>query len=151
MFKWDHTPSRLLNWGDDWKPPLGDHAPNYVFHEFDPAHPLFWGHILFPELIEIHDCVLLKDRYSLENFQSWRKSTSDLSAIEDVLNHTHVWDLFYKKNARMIDSDWYRIAEMIRVCWELNLQKQFPERKFELYLTNTDQDYGPTVGFFSKR
>lgn len=51
---------------------------------------MFW-----PDLIEVDGCEMLQRNYSPDNFTEWMERYSgDRRAVESIVNHVHVWDLF---------------------------------------------------------
>jgi hypothetical protein len=51
---------------------------------------LFW-----PRFVDVDGAVLRADGFTTDSLRSWRASLgSDVRAIEEVINHVHLWDLF---------------------------------------------------------
>jgi|GEM_PF-2861521 len=99
---------------------------------------------LYPEFIEIRGCVLLPWAYDDDNFEQWwSKLNGECSAIESVLNHTHVWDLF-SAESKNVELD-RAVAGLLVECWKVCLQSRFPDRSFDVTWKDDPEDYGPTV------
>jgi len=107
---------------------------------------LFW-----PTFTEIDGCILRKEQYDPDSFQSWMHSTNgDRRQIESVLNHLHIYDLF--QNDREYSLEVYEyVAEILRRTWRAALSEQFPDRRFIFHYATEPDDYGPTIYFWQDR
>jgi hypothetical protein len=100
---------------------------------------LFW-----PTFVEFRGCVLLQHRYEPVNFERWWEATGgDARQVESVLNHTHIWDLF--EGNEVADEAEALFAETLAKTWRAALREQFPKREMTVYVTNSEDDYGPTL------
>ena len=111
----------------------GDHDLAAAFSK------LFW-----PDFTEVDGCVFLAQQYDSETFKGWKERLGgNKSAIEGMINHVHISDLFLNSPKEVKDSkglDEY-IAKILMVCWKHALQEQFPGKQFVFSL---DGDYGYT-------
>jgi hypothetical protein len=98
--------------------------------------------LFFPELIEVRGCILLASGYEQANFDEWWETTAgDHIAIERVINHLHLWDLFEpsgEPEERALEVMARRVAQ----AWRCHAVETFPDREFEVAVTD---DYGPTI------
>ncbi|MGE3540683.1 MAG: hypothetical protein AB7N91_24990 [Candidatus Tectimicrobiota bacterium] len=107
---------------------------------------LYW-----PEFIDVEGCVLLRERYEAANFQEWwEKLNGDMSKIEAVINHVHLWDLFVL-DENVPDKALEDLARILALCWRCALQEQFPKRIFDVHVVADDTEYGPTISFSTIR
>ncbi len=109
-----------------------------------------FGSLFWPRLIEVEDCVLLVERYDPDVFQQWRdRLGNEREAIERVINHVHLWDLFDPDSegvpARELDS----LAAVLGRTWRAALDAQFPDRIGEVHVAREGEDYGPTLTLFT--
>lgn len=106
------------------------------------ASAFLWARLLAPDLIVERGCVILKDRYTPENFdQWWAVEPGNTVAIERALNHIHLWDVFEtasEEEERALEALAVRIAR----SWELHAAQAFPDREFHAEVTD---EYGPTI------
>jgi hypothetical protein len=112
-----------------------DHAAAYA--------SLFW-----PGFTEIDGCVLLGDRVP-ETYTEWKaRLGGDLSAIESVLNHRHLSDLFMRgpePHGELLE----HLGEVLRDMWAAKLHQDFPDRQFVVTFNSAADD--PEITFCSRR
>ncbi|WP_189089804.1 hypothetical protein [Deinococcus ruber] len=107
---------------------------------------LFW-----PTFMEIDGCVLRKERYSPDNFQSWMQSTNrDRRQVESLLNHLHVYDLFRDDKEYSLEVYEY-VAKILCRTWQVALSEQFPDKQFIFHYVTEPDDYGPIIYFWQYR
>jgi len=95
----------------------------------------------------VNGCVLLSERYDPSSFQEWwTELDGDISRIESVVNHIHLWD-FPGLDAADIPDDVIRdFARVLAASWRCALRDQFPERNFEVQTVLDElEEYGPTI------
>jgi len=89
---------------------------------------LFW-----PAFVEHDGCVLKADRLDPANFSAWMTSTSgNRRAVEAVINHTHVSDLFGERGAEATREQVVHLGRVLRDVWAAKLARDFPGRRFEV-------------------
>ncbi|MEH0069216.1 hypothetical protein V6L77_01005 [Pannonibacter sp. Pt2-lr] len=69
-------------------------------------------------------------------------------AVEKIINHQHVYDLF-ATDEEIPETSFEGVASLMAQALRLTLNASFPKRRFIVYTSNTEQDYGPIVGFHS--
>ena len=105
---------------------------------------LFW-----PSFTEYRDCVFLDFLFDRPGVERWLDELNgDRSAVEKVVNHVHLWDVFAPKSEveYVVLSE---IAPRIGEMWLGALRREFPEREFVISIANEGADYGPTISFHS--
>jgi len=103
---------------------------------------LFW-----PDFIEVEGCVLLKHAYSPESFRNWMAHFGgDTRAVEAMLNHRHIKDLFLNppKDVEYPDRLYEYLADALMFGWKQALQSAYPDKRFVFTLRH---GYGPEVSF----
>ncbi len=94
-----------------------------------------------PEFVDVRGYVLrISRQWTAESLQTWIASGSRVAAIEDVLNHLHLWDELDTDG--LDDVQLRRASEAIAESWRAELKREFPERQFRVVVTD---DYGPGV------
>lgn len=117
-------------------------ASAYLAEHLTVTSAFLFARLLAPDLVIERGCVILKDRYSPENFEQWWSSEAgNTTAIERALNHVHLWDIF-EPEAEVEELALGALALRIAQSWKLHATHQFPDRSF--YAAVTDE-YGPTV------
>ncbi len=87
---------------------------------------LFW-----PSFIEVNGCVLLEERYEPENFHEWwERLSGNIPEVEDMINHVHLWDIFYLDEDELPDGKLEELACVMAKCWECALSEALATRQF---------------------
>ena len=108
------------------------------------AATLFW-----PAVIEHEGCILLQDQFSEPAFAQWRNYyQGDIPAIERMMNHLHLVDLFVNSYEQESLPTLDFVGQIMARCWRSALHEQFPDRQFEVEYAANLQDDGPTITFF---
>jgi hypothetical protein len=112
------------------------------------ASTLFW-----PDLVVVRGCVILAEHYEPANFdQWWQQLSGDCAAVERVLNHVHLYDVFRPVQPAGRDLTLYeRVGQVVRACWRCRLREAFPARSFVVDYATEPEEYGPTVTFWQGR
>lgn len=127
-------------WATEWEPPLD--VDGVLVRRIKTAGAAAVADLMCPRLIEVRGAVLLERNFTQETFDHWWNAhPGNLTAIEGVLNHVHLWDMFQPRadaEYRVIE----QLAERMLICWRAAAAAQFPDRAFEIELTD---DFGPTL------
>ncbi len=121
---------------------------DYISDNLSISTALVFTSIMFPEFKEVRGCIIRGSEYSEKNFEEWWRSTNgEQSSIEQVINHVHLWDIFYPEE----DSE-YRALETLagymEMTWRMSAERSFPDYQFE---TDVTDDYGPTILIWKHR
>lgn len=85
---------------------------------------LFW-----PSFVEHDGCVLLAGRFDHQNFESWLAATNgDRRAVEGVMNHTHILDLFVQHQTEPTQEQVVWLGRLLKEMWQAKLDREFPGR-----------------------
>lgn len=105
---------------------------------------LFW-----PEFTEYRGCVFLTFLFDAQAIDNWfGEFKEDGRAVEAVVNHVHLWDVFAPKT----EAEYALLSELgprLGEMWKAALKLSFPTREFAVSVTDEANDYGPTVSFCS--
>jgi hypothetical protein len=135
-------------------PPDSCDVASYTAYVARVDHMLCYINILYPTFVRRGDLVLrsegIPDDWSdfMRQAQEAQWSGSD---IEYVINHVHITDLFLNDPDRdAIQIEVYGfLADMIADLWQKRLQDTFPDRQFDVSVTN--RDISPKVYAVQKR
>ncbi len=109
--------------------------------------------LLFPQFEVVRGCVLMKGTgsYTPDSFEQWwAHFDGDIGAVEGMLNHLQLWDVFTQMDHTLLAEE--ALAELGKVMaktWKLALLEAFPDREFLVEFHNDPGDYGPMVTFRS--
>lgn len=115
--------ARAFEWVDDltpvgWLANVGSLGQAIAYAE------LFW-----PEFVEYDGCILLARRLDPANFRQWIEATSgDRRAVEAVINHTHIVDLFVRYEVEPTREQVVHLGQVLREMWLAKLRAEFPGR-----------------------
>lgn len=106
----------------DWISCVGsyEHAIGYC--------TLFW-----PKFV-LHDGCLLRDGFTLENYEGFLVQTNrDKQAVESVMNHFHLTDLFPHKDDSPTKEQLIFLGRVLKEMWQAKVQSEFPELKVTVH------------------
>lgn len=89
---------------------------------------LFW-----PDFVEMDGCIFRAPGPTVENVESWKQHfAGNRQAVEAMLNHEHIHDLFINSAQSMDPSPQLLqyLAQVLLICWRHALQEVFPEKQF---------------------
>ncbi|MFK3774463.1 hypothetical protein [Pseudomonas sp. NPDC089406] len=140
---------KYTQWASLWADPSTVDILGYVSEVCHPEDCLVFCRLLLPDFTVAKGGVFLSDKYSEEGVEAWiRHLDGDMRAVERVVNHTHMYDVFACCKDDVEDIIYLQLAEIIAVSWRLVLKQKIPDRDFIVNVSNTDQDYGPTIELF---
>jgi hypothetical protein len=101
-------------------------------------HAIGYGHLFWPDFKIYQDCILFADTSS-ESFDHWMQHTNgDRAAVERVLNHRHVLDLFGSSEFKATRNIVLYLGKLLRDMWSCKLARDFPDRTI---IVNFDEEY----------
>ena len=108
---------------------------------------LFW-----PDFVEVDGALILAEMYTEEGFQNWYSHfNGDLTAIEKMINHVHLEDLFV--NARRDDDLDGQVLDtvlsILQSCWIAAVTARFPND--HIVVETWDPEDGSTPQLFVYR
>ena len=116
--------AREFDWVDDLTP------VGWLWFAGTPGQAVAYAELFWPAFVEYDGCVLLAEP-DPANFRDWMASTNgDRRAVEAVLNHRHVTDLFGERGAGMSREQVVHLGRRLRDMWAAKLARDFPARRF---------------------
>lgn len=138
-FDSDDLPA-FREWRSGFQPPPDSLA--YLAEHLSVASAFILAKLLAPDFALERGCVILKDRYTPENFEQWWSSEAgNTVSIERALNHLHLWDVF-EPEGEVEERALEALAVRIARSWALHAAREFPDRDFQ---TDVTDEYGPTI------
>ncbi|MEO9898920.1 MAG: hypothetical protein ABJD13_10650 [Paracoccaceae bacterium] len=142
-------PLEYVEWGKSFEPPMANAWLERIGDEICPIQAIAVCRLFVPNFVEQDGCVFLEHKFELDNFRILQAQLDSRAQIENLINHTHVYDLF-RSNSEFDERSFIELADLLATMWERALSIAFDDREFEVLATNSDQDYGPIVTFFTK-
>ncbi|PAU59238.1 hypothetical protein [Pseudomonas sp. PICF141] len=141
--------SKYELWRSQWADKNSVDVFAYMSDVCSPEDSLLFCRLLFPDFVVVGEAVILESKYNVDVFASWMQSfEGDIGAVERMLNHTHLYDVFAGCTDKVDDVVFEQLCEIVALSWRLVLKDKFPNRLFSVEVSNSDQDYGPVVTFF---
>ncbi|WP_223484339.1 hypothetical protein [Pseudomonas sp. A-RE-19] len=141
--------SRYELWASSWAKKDTIDIFSYLSAMCNPEDCLLFCRLLFPDFFISQGAVILNAKYDHNVFVVWlEKFDGDVCAVEKIMNHTHLYDIFSGCADEVDDVVFEQLAEIVALSWRLVLKDKFPGIKFSVDVSNSDQDYGPTVTFY---
>ena len=138
----------VLEWANSFRPPMK--ILDFVGAKIGLPGVLAVVAVLWPSLIEIRGCVLLSWRYEEAEFEKWWAELSgDRSAVEDLINHVHLWDVFSDLEDPLSARALAELGQIMTESWRCALRCSYPEREFIVHMDTDEDEYGPTISFRS--
>lgn len=142
-FDSDELPA-FREWRSQFQPSPDTYS--YIAEHLSVTDAFLMAKLLAPDFIVMRGCVLREDRFDPDNFEHWWASQAgNTTAIEHVINHLHLWDIF-DPEGDVEECALEALAERVALSWKLHASHQFPERDFHVEVTG---EYGPTVAITS--
>ncbi|WP_242167922.1 MULTISPECIES: hypothetical protein [unclassified Pseudomonas] len=139
-------------WKSQWKDQSELVESCFISDVVHPEDVLVFSTVLFPDFVVYESGVFLESGFTVEAFSSWMQScNSDVVAVEKVLNHVHLYDVFAGCSDRVDEAVYEQLCNLIAQSWRMVLLSKFPEKKFCVQAIVSDQEYGPVVTFSQVR
>ena len=108
---------------DQWRSIIGNYE-----------HCVAYGALLWPSFIEYEDCVFFDygsgAAFMRDNYNGFMAHTKgDKSAVEAVMNHKHILDLFPNANPQPSREMILYVGRLLQEVWQAKLNRDFPDRK----------------------
>jgi hypothetical protein len=125
-----------------------DSVWSYISHGGSFAHAAAVLMLCAPDTVEARGCLLLAERYEETAFERWwTHLEGDRVAIEQVVNHVHLWDVLPDIETvpeEAVENFGERLAEV----WRALFAARYPDRPITVELDTSPDEYGPTLVVF---
>ena len=134
----------------------GDDIDGWIHIEGDLEFLIGYARILWPDFLEHDTCIFREEAFSEETYQGFMKQTNqDRNAVEAVMNHIHILDLFScniatePKPSRKLIS---HVGQLLKEMWSAKLHRDYPHKSITVsFLENPLDDLiGYQVTFFQE-
>ncbi|MEU8867598.1 hypothetical protein [Streptomyces umbrinus] len=123
----------------------GCHLQGFISTNVSVAEAAALADLYWPKLVEYRGRVFLGFKFEGKSIDDWYgRLSGDWRAVESVVNHVHLWDYF----VITLESEYAALsglADAIAVMWRAAVQKAFPDREFEITVSDSSGDYDPTL------
>lgn len=114
---------------------------SYINMKSDLQTALAFVKFFCPEMIEIDNCLVLKDRYVPELFNDWQSEYNDKKTTETMTNLYEIKDFFHiNRNEDEDEEKQYEVlGKALQYFWSRSFKEQFPDRIIKV---NLFKEYG---------
>ncbi|BDB19882.1 hypothetical protein cym2001_32470 [Pseudomonas sp. CYM-20-01] len=143
---------RYEHWKSQWEDQSELDEFSYISDVVHPEDALLFCKVLFPDFVIHESGVFLEHSFTFDAFSTWMETcNNDVVAVEKVLNHTHLYDVFGGCRDRVDEAVYEQLCRIVAQSWRMVLLSKFPEKKFCVQAIVSDQEYGPVVTFSQVR
>jgi hypothetical protein len=112
----------------DWNGGSGISVADWIGCVGSVEHAIGYGELFWPEFAELDGCVFFAG-VTEDGYQGFMQQTGgDKRAVEAVLNHRHVLDLF--PGAASSREQVVYLGRLLQEMWAAKLARDFPTRRF---------------------
>ena len=115
--------ARAFEWVDDLSP------VGWLANVGSLGHAIAYAELFWPSFVERDGCILLTGRFDQASLQRWMAAAGgDKRAVESVINHTHILDLFVKYEIEPTREQVVWLGRVLREMWQAKVDRAFPGR-----------------------
>jgi hypothetical protein len=93
------------------------------------GHAIAYGELFWPEFVEFDGCIFFAG-FSEESYRGFMvQAGGDWRAVEAVMNHRHILDLFSGSGQEPTRSQVVYLGRLLREMWTAKLQRDIPGRQ----------------------
>ncbi len=123
------------NVNNDWS------IEKHLNFNYDIDAAILFSRLYFPEFIEVKNCILLKERYNVDNFEGWfDELKGDIREVEKISNLYEIKDLFHINDDSITSEKLLLLGDILKRVWKINLDLLFPSKKVDVYVFKEGED-----------
>jgi hypothetical protein len=109
-----------------WNNGKGISVDAWISGEGDYEHLVGYSRILWPNFVEYDQCIL-RAGFSKKSYKGFLQQTKgNRTAVEAVMNHEHVLDLFVNAEPKPTREMVLYIGRLLKEIWQAKLSRDFP-------------------------
>lgn len=112
----------------DWNGGRGISVADWIGCVGSVEHAIGYGELFWPEFAELDGCVFFADVTEAGYRGFMQQTGGDKQAVEAVLNHRHILDLF--SGSEPTREQVVYLGRLLREVWAAKLARDFPDRRF---------------------
>jgi hypothetical protein len=124
-----------------WSDHMDASLVDYVHERMNPEMLLGFMQLLWPEVVEVDGRIFLADEYS-KTVGEWKQTEAfrrgGMPAVQALVNHVHVEDLFYTVSGGVSSDNLCFVACVLGAAWRGRLETEFPDRHFLVEIRGTE-------------
>ena len=125
----------------DWNGGDGINIEDWISCTGSYEHAIGYSTLFCPKFILYEGC-LLRDGFSIENYQGFLAQTNgDKRAVESVMNHRHLADLFPHKDDGPTKEQLVFLGRILKKMWQANIRSELPDLEVTVYFEERDMEW----------
>lgn len=116
---------------------------NYVNMKADIKTALGFAKFFYPELIEVENCIFIKDCFSIKKYNQWKKvCNNEKITIEKAMNSYEIKDFFHINTNYedvYIEEQIQALGTILKKFWTLSFKERFPNRNITVDIIEVDK------------
>lgn len=127
---------------DFWSDNPGASLEDYAQAKLSPEMLLGLMQMMWPAALVHEDRVYLARSFSTDGIEQWKQTDTyrdgGMPAVQAVMNHVHVSDLFPTVADTVSAENFEFVAQVLGAAWRGRLETAFPNRRFLLEVTGDE-------------
>ena len=85
----------------------------------------------YPDIVEIDGCIFIKDSFTYENYDQWKKVCNNKMDLEKAINSYEIKDFFHINTDyedKYINEQIQALGNILKKFWTLSFKERFPCR-----------------------
>ncbi|MFT3676818.1 MAG: hypothetical protein QM781_13075 [Chitinophagaceae bacterium] len=142
----EYYTKRFEDWKEKWEDSSSIELKDYISFNIHPEDVLILSSLFFPSMIEVDSCIFFKSHYNPDSYLIWKnKFNNDSKAIERMVNHVHIYDVFDHCSDTISESIFEEVARLLQKSWIYYFRSLYPDKQINVEYVSGDMDYGPTL------
>ena len=119
-------PNTLITELAEWNNGEGIDIDSWISCVGSFEHAIAYGRMFWPEFVE-HDGCILRAGFNVESYDGFmQRCEGDRTAIEKVMNHWHICDLFGGADQEPTGDQVVYLGRALKDMWQCKLDREFP-------------------------
>ncbi|WP_346880154.1 hypothetical protein [Clostridium sp. UBA3061] len=109
---------------------------------------LGFAKFFYPEIIEIDNCIFIKDNFSSERYEQWKVVCNDKKTLEKAINSYEIKEFFHMNTDfedKNINEQIQALGNILKKIWTLGFNERFPDMNIVVDIIEDDESLYITV------
>ena len=140
---------KYISWKNKWLDQASIDLFQYISFNMHPDDILIAGKLLFPDIMQVDNCILLKTNYCEEVYESIKtKYDNNHQKIEYEINRIHLYDIFDHCVDNVSDASFKEIAGLLQFSWKIYFKEILPNKRVVVEHIDNQIEYGNILTFY---
>lgn len=140
---------KYITWKSKWLDKSSIDLFQYISFNMQPDDILIVGKLLFPDIVQVDNCVFLKTNYNREVYESIKvKYGNNHQKIEYEINSIHIYDIFAHSADNVSNRSFNEIAVLLQFSWKIYFKEILPNKRVIVEHIDNQIEYGSILTFY---